>query len=84
MRQTCRTPKAIQVLGDADRWVLDMFNRLFDDSRNRLSFILAGAYLPLVINPGVGKRKEITITESIQTPYTPEIPLFFHVAYFPN
>lgn len=58
--------------------------RAVDDFDTTLCFILASAYLPLVLNAGARYRYGRTIVEKLQTPSVREILLFFCTDYFVN
>lgn len=58
MSQIFRPVKAIQVLRNADFYILEMFLRVFDELSAPSSFVLAGAYLSLIFISGGRKNKK--------------------------
>lgn len=57
MRQIVRTAQLVQVPENNDFRVLKMFHRAFDGLVTSFSFVLAGAYVPLIVSCGGRKKK---------------------------
>lgn len=84
MPQTFQMAKEIQLLGNADLLVLNIFHRVFDNLGTPLSSILSWAHLPLAFNAGARKRKEGTIAGALQTPSPQEVLMFLPTVHFFN
>lgn len=66
MCQILRTAKSLQTLGNANRRVLVIIDRVFDDLGTSPLITIAGAYLPPVFNAGDLKRKEGSFTNALE------------------
>lgn len=64
MRQTIWTAIPIPVLGNADSRVREMIHLVIDELAVPLYYILAGAYLPLIVKSG-GRKEKTGLTSKI-------------------
>lgn len=65
-RQIFSTPKFIQVLGNAEHPMLDMFYQLLDNLGTFLSSTPHELYMQMVVDAGAKKRKKETVAKSLQ------------------
>lgn len=61
---------------------LDEIHWVFKNDNTSLPFIQAGAYLALVFDADVRKRKEVRVANSLQHPISKEVPLLFRAVKF--
>lgn len=67
MRQTFRTVKSIQLLGNGESLVQLMFQRVFDQHGTSVSFIMTEPNLILIASP-VERKKSASISAALETP----------------
>lgn len=81
-RQVFPASKSIQVLGNADSHVLEMFHQVFERLAAFLSFVLEQASLSLVVSSGGWKRRAVSISEALETPSSTTVLLSFPTVHF--
>lgn len=84
MYQIAWTLKSIQDFKNSESRVPEMFHRDFDELATPLSFVLAGAYLPLVASADGMKKKKTSISGALETLSPNEVLFFFRTVLFAN
>lgn len=84
MHHILLTAISIQVLGNADFPVLQIYSRVFDGIETSFSFLIGEAYLRLTVSHSANMKKDGLISGALDTPSAKKVLVFFHMLHMIN